>query len=211
MAYDLEEQEKLDQIKAWWDRYGTFCVILAFVALAAVAGWRGWIWYQGHQAGQAMGYFEALESATRQEGEESEARIKAASATLRTDFPKSGYTSRAVLMAAAALQQRGDQEGAKEQLNWLVASKFDPALQAVAQLRLAGLLSEQQHYDQALALLEPAPVGFAALYADRKGDVYFAQGDKQKARQAWQAAVAELENDPLSQVVQLKLDALSGV
>lgn len=211
MAYDLEEQEKLDQIKAWWDRYGTFCVILAFVALAAVAGWRGWIWYQGHQAGQAMGYFEALESATRQEGEESEARIKAASATLRTDFPKSGYTSRAVLLAAAALQQRGDQEGAKEQLDWLVASKSDPALRAVAQLRLAGLLSEQQQFDQALALLQSAPAGFAALYADRQGDVYFAQGDKQKARQAWEAALADLADDPLSQVVQLKLDALSGV
>ena len=23
MAYDLEEQESIDQMKAWWDRWGT--------------------------------------------------------------------------------------------------------------------------------------------------------------------------------------------
>ena len=26
MAYDLEEQEKLDAIKAWWARYGTVVI-----------------------------------------------------------------------------------------------------------------------------------------------------------------------------------------
>ena len=68
MAYDLEEQEKLDAMRAWWERYGTLCVVLAFVVVAAILGWRGWQWYQGHQAAQAMGYFEALEDAARQQG-----------------------------------------------------------------------------------------------------------------------------------------------
>ena len=65
MAYDLEEQEKLDAIKAWWARYGT--LVLSLVAAVAVA-WGGW-WgskaYQSHKANQAMGYFEALEDAAR--------------------------------------------------------------------------------------------------------------------------------------------------
>ena len=34
MAYDLEEQEKLDAIKAWWARYGT--VVISLVAAVAL-------------------------------------------------------------------------------------------------------------------------------------------------------------------------------
>lgn len=210
MAYDLEEQEKLDQIRAWWDRHGTLCVVLAFAILAAVAGWRGWQWYQDHQASQAMGYFEALESAAKQTGDESDARIKAASTTLREDFSKSGYTSRAVLIAAAALQSRGDLEGAKEQLEWLSSRSPDSAMKAVGQLRLAGILLQQQQFDGALAQLASVPSGFEGLFADRKGDIYFAQGNKSQAREAWQAALDQLQNDPLAQVVKLKLDALAG-
>src|SRR5690625_2505001 len=106
MAYDIEEQEKLDALRDWWAQYGTILVTLAFVAVAAVAGWRGWQWYQGQKASQAMGYFEALEGAASQEGDEAVARVKAASQTLRDDFAKSGYTSRGVLIAAQTLQER---------------------------------------------------------------------------------------------------------
>src|SRR5690625_1187190 len=120
MAYDFEEQEKLDALRDWWAQYGTLLLILAFVAVAAVVGWRGWQWYQGHQASQAMGYFEALEGAASQPGDEALARVKAASETLRDDFPKSGYTSRGVLIAAETLAERNDLEGAAQQLNWVI-------------------------------------------------------------------------------------------
>src|SRR5690606_17021796 len=140
MAYDLEEQEKLDALKAWWERYGTISMALVFIVVASFAGWRGWQWYQGHQAGQAMGYFEALETAAGQQGDDAVARVKAASATLREDYPDSGYAARGVLVAARALEQRGDLEGARQQLQWLAAGKYSPELAPVARLRLAGVL-----------------------------------------------------------------------
>lgn len=211
MAYDLEEQEKLDALRAWWDKYGTLCAVLVFIVVAGIAGWRGWQWYGQHQASQAMGYFEALESATAQQGDEAVARIQAASRTLRDDFPKSGYTSRGVLVAAAALQSRNDLDGAREQLEWLIKENSDPALVPLARLRLAGVLLEQKQYDQALAQLDPAPANFAGLYADRRGDILAAQGKTQEARQAWESAVKELGQDPVAQIVQLKIDALGGV
>src|SRR5690606_11338128 len=151
MAYDLEEQEKLDALRAWWDRYGTLVAVLVIGGVLIFAGWRGWQWYVGHQAAQAMGYFEALENAATQKGEDSSARIKAASSTLRSEYAKSGYTSRGVLVAAQALQERGDLDGAREQLEWLVKEGKDPALVPLARLRLAGLLLEQKQYDAALA------------------------------------------------------------
>lgn len=210
MAYDIEEQEKLDALRDWWGQYGTMLVTLAFVGVAAVAGWRGWQWYQGHQASQAMGYFEALESAAAQPGDEALARVKAASETLRDDFPKSGYTSRGVLIAAQALIERDDLDGASQQLNWNIQNSPDAALVELSRLRLAGLLLEQNDYDAALKQLDSPSPAFVALYADRRGDVLLAQGKPQDAAQQWKLALSELGNDPLGQIIQLKLDALAG-
>src|SRR5690606_2915542 len=211
MAYDLEEQEKIDALKAWWERYGTLTMALVFAVLAVFAGWRGWQWYQSHQANQAMGYYEALEAAAAQPGDDAVARIKAASAALRDDYAGSGYAARGVLVAAWALQQRKDLDGAREQLEWLVRDDTAPALRAVARLRLAGVLLAQKQYEPALAQLQGTPpAGFAGLYADRRGDILAAQGQNAQAVQAWKEALKSLGADPAAQIVQLKIDALNG-
>ena len=211
MAYDLEEQEKLDAIKAWWARYGVLVVTLVTAAALASAGWWGWKAYQNYRANQAMGYFEALEDAARLGGADSAARIKAAAQTLRNDYGATGYAARGALIAAQALADQKDLDGARQQLEWLAGQSKQIALQPVARLRLAGLLLDQKQYDQALAQLNDAPPAFTALYADRRGDILAAQGKREEARAAWQSALAALgAGHPLTQVVQLKLDALSG-
>ncbi len=211
MAYDLEEQEKIDALKAWWERYGTGIMVAVFVVAAGFAGWRGWQWYVSHQANQAMGYFEALEAAAGQPGDDAVARVKAASTALRNDYGSSGYAARGVLVAAWALEERQDLDGAREQLEWLVRDGAAPALQAVARLRLAGVLLTQKQYEPALAQLQGTPpAGFAGLYADRRGDILAAQGRREQAAKAWSEAVQAFGADPAAQIVQLKIDALNG-
>ncbi|MCC7227465.1 MAG: tetratricopeptide repeat protein [Burkholderiaceae bacterium] len=210
MAYDLEEQEKIDQLRAWWGNYGTAVLTFLVVLLLLVAGWRGWQWYEGHQANQARGYFEALEDATRQTGDESVARITAAATTLRSEFGKTDYAARGGLVAAAALQARGDLAAAQSQLEWIARSGH-PALVPVAKLRLAGLLFEKADYDAALAQLQDAPPAFAGLFADRRGDILFAQGKQSEARAAWQQSIAALgPTSQLAPAIKLKLDALGS-
>jgi len=210
MAYDLEEQEKLDALRAWWERYGVLCVSLVAVAAVVLLGWRGWQWYQGRQALQAQGYFEALQTEALLSGQDAVTRIQAASTTLREQFPASGYAARGALIASKALQDRNDLDDARAQLNWL-AQQPDAALPPLARLRLAGLLLEQQQYDAALAQLNDAPAAFAALYADRRGDVLFAQGKTADARAAWEEALQALAGQPAAaEVLQLKIDTLGG-
>ncbi len=129
---------------------------------------------------------------------------------MRDDFPKSGYTSRGVLIAAQALAERGDLAGAAQQLNWIIQNSPDQALVELSRLRLAGVLLEQSDYDAALRQLDNPPPAFVALYADRRGDILLAQGKQQEAAEQWERVLSELGNDPLGQIIQLKLDALSG-
>jgi|UniRef100_UPI004047FC78 predicted negative regulator of RcsB-dependent stress response len=210
MAYDLEEQEQIEQLKAWWRKYGALTLGLLTLALAAVLGWQSWNWYQGQQASQARGYFEALERAKQEGGADAIPRVLAAMGTLQTEFPDTDYAGRAALLAAQSLQQGGDLTAAQAILVWLSNSKHT-ALAPVAKIRLAGLLLDQQQYEQALnALQSPAP-SFEALFADRRGDIFAAQGESQKALEQWRLALASLgANQGLASALQLKIDMLGG-
>ncbi len=208
MAYDLQEQEQIDQLRAWWAKYGTAVLTALVIAMVILGGWRGWQWYQGHQAAQARGYFEALEDASHQQGDESVARINAAIKTLRDEYATTDYAARGALVAASALQARDDQVAARAQLEWLVKTNH-PALTPVARLRLAGLMFDQKDYDAALAQLNNPPAPFLGLFADRRGDILFAQGKAAEARKAWVQSIEALgAASPLTPVVKLKLDAL---
>jgi predicted negative regulator of RcsB-dependent stress response len=210
MAYDLDEQEQLDQLRAWWAKYGTMVLTVLVVAMAALGGWRGWQWYETSKSVQARGYFEALQEAGRQQDDESIARINAAMQTLRSEFGATDYAARGALVAASALASRNELQAARSQLEWLAQTK-DPALLPVAKLRLAGILLEQKEFDAALVQLTDPPTPFVGLYADRRGDVLAAQGKGAAAREAWTQAVEALGvAHPLTPVVKLKLDALGA-
>ena len=45
-VYDLEEQENIEALKAWWNQYGRL-VIAVFVAfILGVSGIQGWRYYK---------------------------------------------------------------------------------------------------------------------------------------------------------------------
>ena len=52
-TYDLEEQEQLAALKAWWKENGGAILLGATLVLAAIAAWNGWMWYQRSQSAQA--------------------------------------------------------------------------------------------------------------------------------------------------------------
>lgn len=210
MAYDLDEQEQLDQLRAWWGKYGNAVLTVLVIAMAVVGGWRGLQWYETSQSVQARGYFDALEEAGRQQGDESIARINAAMQTLRTDFGATEYAARGALVAATALASRNEIQASRAQLEWLAQTK-NPTLLPVAKLRLAGILLEQKDFEAALVQLTDPPAPFVGLYADRRGDILSAQGKSAAAREAWTQAIEALgATNPLTPVVKLKLDALGA-
>ena len=63
MAYDLQEQESIDQMKAWWDRWGTPVTAAVCVVCLGFAGWNGWNWYKRNQAAEASVAYVQLQNA----------------------------------------------------------------------------------------------------------------------------------------------------
>lgn len=209
MAYDFEEQEKLDALKAWWAKYGTPILAVVALVLLGFAAWNGWNWYQRREAGNAMAHYEALDKAAQ---ERNIGQVRDASGTLLGKYGSTAYAPRGALIAAHAFLDAGDSKAAAEQLQWIIDKSKDAALIPVARLRLAGIKLDDKQFDEALAQLKDAPAAFAGLFADRRGDILLAQGKNDDARAAYKEALATLEpGSAVRPVVQLKLDALGGV
>src|SRR3954464_3963714 len=65
MAYDLEEQEQIASIKAWWNDYGKMVMLVVIGALVAVAGFQGWRYYRNSQSERAATLYIQLSEAER--------------------------------------------------------------------------------------------------------------------------------------------------
>lgn len=207
MAYDLEEQEQLENIKAWWRQYGNFLTWLLIACLLAFAAWNGWNWWQRKQAGEAAVLYEQVLKAAEARDVE---RTKRAAGDLEDKYGKTAYGQMTALVAAKVLYEAGDLAGAKSQLQWAV-DHGDGEYQHLARVRLAGVLLDEKAYDQGMALLKNEPPSpFVALYADRRGDLLAAQDKRDEARAAYRQALDKLGVDEagMRQIIQFKLDAL---
>jgi predicted negative regulator of RcsB-dependent stress response len=208
-AYDLDEQEKLGDLKAWWSRYGNYVTGAITVIALAVAANQGWKYYTGKQAAEASGlYFALSDAASKNEMP----KVKDAAAQLVEKFAGTGYAPRGALLAAKVAFDAGDLATAKTQLDWVVANSKEDELKSIARLRLAAVLLDQKQYDAALAALDGKHgESFAGLFLDMKGDIFNLQGKASDAKAAYEAALAKLDpKGSLKLYTQSKLDAVSA-
>jgi len=210
MAYDLQEQEQLDELKAWWKKYGNLILTVATVVLLAFAAYNGWRWYQRSQAEAAAGVYAELERAMAARETE---RINALSTTLTEKYGRTAYGPMAALQAARWYAESGDTAAARTRLQWVVERADHPEIVAIARVRLAGVLLDEKQFDEALKVLDGASSTIhATAIADRRGDILFAQNKIDEARTAYRDALAKAAAEhPLRQIIQLKLDALPPI
>lgn len=210
MAYDLEEQEQLATLKAWWNQYGNLVTWVLIIALAGYAAWGGWKYYQRNQSTQASQLYEELQKAV---GAKDNVKVQRAATDMEEKFGRTAYAQMSALTAAKAAFDANDLKAAKAQLQWIVANGIDDEYKAVAKIRLAGILLDEKAYDDAIKLLAgDFPAQFASVVADRKGDILVAQNKIEDARNAYQAALDKSDQkNPGRQLIQLKLDAIGGM
>ena len=204
---DLEEQEQLDQLKHFWSRYGNLITGLLVVVLLAVAAWNGYHYWQRSQASQSADLFDEMSKAVAT-GDTSLAQRSFSD--MKERYPSAAYTQQAALALARQASDKGDTDAAKSALQWVVDKSGDQGYTAIARLRLANVYFDVKDYAQALALLDGvADEAFAALVADRKGDIFAVQDKRSEAKAAYLLAYQKLEERAqYRRVVQVKLNAL---
>lgn len=187
---DLDEQEQLDQIKHFWAKYGNAISAVLIVVFGSIAAWNGWQYWQNKQGAEAAVLFDEFERAAKAGELE---RMQRALGDMQKQYGDTVLTAQAGLLAAKTHMDRQQIEPARAALAWVAESASDDALKAIARLRLSALDIQAQAWDAALAqLAAPMPVAFAGLAADRRGDVFMAQGKAVEARQAYEAAYKAL-------------------
>lgn len=204
---DLEEQEQLEELKHFWKQYGNLITWALIVVLGAFAAWNGYQYWQRSQAAQASVMYDEMVRAV-QSGDS--ARIDRSLTDMKERFGRTAYAQQAALLAARVYYDKGNVDASRAALNWVADKASDEGYQAIAKLRLAGLLLEKKAYDEALQQLSGSfPKDFAGLTADRRGDIFAAQGKKAEAKAEYEKAYKALdERDEYRRLVEVKLNAL---
>jgi predicted negative regulator of RcsB-dependent stress response len=207
MAYDLEEQEQIAKLRAWWDEYRVMVIVAVIAGLVSVLGFQGWRYYRQQQAIGASTLYQQMEEAGFAKDHK---RVRDIASQIESRYRGTAYASLAAFSAARAAVETADLADAKTHLKWVIENAGEEEFVQLARLRLAAVLLDEKSYAEALALLDGKPAEpFAGLYADLKGDILVAQGRPSEARAAYQLAFDKSEaQSAYRAMVQAKLEAL---
>jgi predicted negative regulator of RcsB-dependent stress response len=208
MAYDLEEQEQLDELKAWWKTYGSMVLLVSGAIIVGLISVKGWKYYQNKQSREASVQYEVL---TQSDPKDIKV-IQSLSGGLMEKYVSTPYAGRAAVLAAKANFAVGDAKSAKAQLEWATKNAQEDPVKSIALLQLAAIQLDEKHYDAALkTLAEKHDAGFDGIFADLKGDILVAQNKKTEAKAAYEEALIKLDvKNHYSSYTQHKLEALGN-
>lgn len=204
---DLEEQEQLEQLKAFWQRWGNPIVWVLTVCLLGYAGWTGWNLWQRNKAAEASVLFTQLEQAVKT------GDLNAGQGLwvqLQKNYSSTAYAAQGALLTAKLQLDKGKTDEAKASLNWAAANASDEAYADVARLRLAALQMDAKQLDEALKTLESVKgADFAPLVADRRGDIALLQSKPDQAKTEFKKAYDGMDKQlDYRRMVEMKLASL---
>jgi predicted negative regulator of RcsB-dependent stress response len=201
------DQEELDKLKAWWKNYGTSVIFGVLLGAAILIGFRYWTHYTEQRLQTASVLYDRMMQDFRSKRP---AMAFKSGESLLNDYSSTPYAGMAGLMLARMDFEAGDAAGGRKHLQWVVEHAKDAATMHAARLRLARINLDSGDKQAALALLEAKDqAGFEAEYAELKGDIHLAQGQREQARAAYREALKQLPaGSPYAPVLNMKLDDL---
>lgn len=191
--------------KSLWERYGRHLIVFTVVFSVGYAAVQVYGHYQAKRVIEASTLYETMLASVRQKDWN---KAKPIAKKIVHDYKSTPYAALAALTSARMAVEENNYPDAISYLNLALELGKKPPVQQVAKVRLAKVLTAQKKYDEALALLqaEKAPDGYVTLYEEAKGDIYAAQNDKDKAREAYETALKVAPQGAPITRIQLKLN-----
>ncbi|MCW8925918.1 MAG: tetratricopeptide repeat protein [Xanthomonadales bacterium] len=204
--YDTHEQG--ERVKSWLRENGSAIVMGLVLAFALMFGFKQWQAWQTSKRQQASAEYQVMLSFI--EAGNMDAAVPNYE-VLKSEYPRSAYTSMAAMMMAKARLQAGQVDLAATELKNVMEKGQPEPMKVIARERLARLKVGQGEYDAALELLRDAPseTGFEALFAEIRGDIYLGKGDTGRAVEFYRLALENIEEGVGNrELLVIKLEAL---
>lgn len=198
------DDEKVEELKAWWKENGTSVIVGVALAVAALFGWDYWKQWKENTATTASALYAQVADATTTSVDKALPTV----AQLQKDYASTPYASAASLKIAQKTAEQGNYEQAVTALNWVINNASDDEYKHIATIRLARVLLAMNKPEEALKLASQTfPKSYESLVEELKGDVYVAQNKPADARTAYDKAMAT-NTSGSSSLIKMKRDNL---
>ncbi|TPH25665.1 tetratricopeptide repeat protein [Haemophilus haemolyticus] len=204
MAYSIEEEQEINQLKDWWKENGKTIIVAFILGVGGMFGWRYWQAHQAEQIAQASAQYDALIYSTQQDEQAKKANIE----QFVQANSKTAYAVFALLDEAKKATEKQDFAAAEVNLNQALTQSQDEVLTSIVALRLSAVQFQLGQLDNALTTLNQVKgESFNARKAILSGDIQVAKGDKVAAKNSFeqtQQSGSQLEQ----QMAKMKLNNL---
>lgn len=206
MAELLSDDEQVEAIKQWLKKNGPGIIAGIVIGLGAIGAWRWWEESTTRTIHIASNYYEAMLAAI---SEEDRPRARGQAAVLTDAYADTTYGVLAALMLARLEAESGENAAARDWLQWVLEHTEQRDFIDITRLRLARLLLADGELDEAESQLNQVlSAAYGAEQQELRGDIFAARNEFDKARSAYQGALAAQGLRNSNSTLQLKLDNL---
>lgn len=185
MAYSIEEEQEINQLKEWWKENGKTIIVAFILGVGGMFGWRYWQAHQAEQIAQASAQYDALINSVQQDEQAKKANIE----QFVQANSKTTYAVFALLDEAKKATEKQDFSAAEANLNQALTQSQDEVLTSIIALRLSAVQFQLGQLDNALTTLNQVKgESFNARKAILTGDIQVAKGDKVAAKNSFEQA-----------------------
>ena len=185
MAYSIEEEQEINQLKDWWKENGKTIIVAFILGVGGMFGWRYWQAHQAEQIAQASAQYDALIYSAQQNEQAKKANIE----QFVQANSKTAYAVFALLDEAKKATEKQDFAAAEANLNQALTQSQDEVLTSIVALRLSAVQFQLGQLDNALTTLNQVKgESFNARKAILTGDIQVAKGGKVAAKNSFEQA-----------------------
>ena len=185
MAYSIEEEQEINQLKEWWKENGKTIIVAFILGVGGMFGWRYWQAHQAEQIAQASAQYDALIYSAQQDKQAKKANIE----QFVQANSKTAYAVFALLDEAKKATEKQDFAAAEVNLHQALTQSQDEVLTSIVALRLSAVQFQLGQLDNALTTLNQVKgESFNARKAILTGDIQIVKGDKVAAKNSFEQA-----------------------